>query len=79
MVKCTAGLKPSDSYQESTVSLNILTVFSLYMYKTILFENENDNCMTYYKFHAHNRTSFISIAFPAPSILLVQTQYLFSS
>jgi hypothetical protein len=57
VVRCIAGLKPTVSCRESFISLSILTLFSLYIYETILFVDEKGNCMTNDKFHAHNTIS----------------------
>jgi hypothetical protein len=53
VVRCITGVKPTDSCRES-FNPRILTLFSLYIYETILFVNEKGNCMTNDKFHAHN-------------------------
>jgi hypothetical protein len=57
VVRCIAGLKPTVSCRESFISLSILTLFSLYIYETILFIDGKRNCMTNDKFHAHNTRS----------------------
>jgi hypothetical protein len=48
----------TDSCSKSFISLHILTLFSLYIYETILFVNEKGNCMTNHKFHAHNTLDY---------------------
>jgi hypothetical protein len=57
VVTCIVGLKHTDSCREGFISLCILTLFPLYVYKTIVFVNEKSNCMTNDKFHAHNTRS----------------------
>jgi hypothetical protein len=57
VVRCIAGLKHNDSCRESFISLNILTLFSLYIYETILFVKDKGKCITNDKIHAHDTIS----------------------
>jgi hypothetical protein len=57
VVRYITSLKPTNSCWESFISLRILTLYSLYVYETILFLKERGNCVTNYMFHAHNTRS----------------------
>jgi hypothetical protein len=49
-----AGLKHLESCKDSFRHLKILTVYSLYIQKTILYVKENCNCTVNQQIHTHN-------------------------
>jgi hypothetical protein len=57
VVRCIAGLKHTDSCWESFISLNIFTLFYLYIHETNLFVKDKGNCITNDKIHAHDTGS----------------------
>ncbi|PNF31582.1 hypothetical protein B7P43_G00791 [Cryptotermes secundus] len=53
-VRYTAGLKPLESCRDSFVQLKILTLYSMYIFQTILYATNKCNCTVNKQVHTHN-------------------------
>jgi hypothetical protein len=60
VIRYTAGLKHTDLFWRSFIKLKILTLYSLFIYETILFVRQIGNCKTNDTVHSHSTKSFLN-------------------